>query len=288
MKASTTTLPLFTCLIFNLPVLGQLVNPQLSFNTTVEIAGTDPQNPVLNDTATLGTVSGSVLTRDCLLLTRQKGQWKRDPNGSKSSINFGDYEGTGADTAANFKDFGIPTGVLVNPILDVSSSGDIDLDIWFTHDPQSPCVALYDCFDVRHMPQGCGTWPASAIWETKEEGWPKGETNIIEGVKNEGPKRAVLHTTSNCTMPAERSTLNDWHNAPEPLSWEYERERWMWCQHRTERRSTRMEADERTKQHFKVWFWSRNDSSVPAEVKNGAGTVNPDKWGTPFAYLPNT
>lgn len=27
-------------------------------------------------------------------------------------------------------------------------------------------------FDLRHMPEGCGTWPA--VWETLEEGWPKG------------------------------------------------------------------------------------------------------------------
>ena len=25
-------------------------------------------------------------------------------------------------------------------------------------------------FDVKHMPIGCGTWPA--IWETMEAGWP--------------------------------------------------------------------------------------------------------------------
>lgn len=33
-------------------------------------------------------------------------------------------------------------------------------------------------FDVRHMPQGCATWPA--IWEVKEAGWPAGgEVSIL-------------------------------------------------------------------------------------------------------------
>ncbi|KAF8970936.1 glycoside hydrolase family 16 protein [Flammula alnicola] len=34
-------------------------------------------------------------------------------------------------------------------------------------------------FDVRHMPQGCGTWPA--IWETQATNWPDGgEIDIVE------------------------------------------------------------------------------------------------------------
>jgi hypothetical protein len=45
-------------------------------------------------------------------------------------------------------------------------------------------------FDVRHMPEGCGTWPA--IWEVQENGWPAGgEVGIVEGVNNVGPNRYV-------------------------------------------------------------------------------------------------
>ena len=32
--------------------------------------------------------------------------------------------------------------------------------------------------DVRHMPQGCGTWPA--FWETDVPAWPNGgEVDIV-------------------------------------------------------------------------------------------------------------
>ena len=33
-------------------------------------------------------------------------------------------------------------------------------------------------FDIRHMPQGCGTWPAA--WETNEAIWPNGgEVDVV-------------------------------------------------------------------------------------------------------------
>jgi hypothetical protein len=55
--------------------------------------------------------------------------------------------------------------------------------------------------DARHMPQGCGTWPA--FWETSENGWPAyGELDILEGVNDVSPNQATLHTLPGCTMPA--------------------------------------------------------------------------------------
>ena len=57
--------------------------------------------------------------------------------------------------------------------------------------------------DVRHIPVGCGTWPA--FWETREYGWPEyGEVDIIEGVNSSPPNQAALHTTSGCEMPHYR------------------------------------------------------------------------------------
>jgi len=39
------------------------------------------------------------------------------------------------------------------------------------------------------------TWPA--IWETKESNWPAGgEVDILEGVNDQGPNAATLHTLS--------------------------------------------------------------------------------------------
>lgn len=40
---------------------------------------------------------------------------------------------------------------------------------------------------------------------------------------------------------------------------------------------------ERTDHAINIWFWSRNDASVPSDVKNGASSVDTSKWGTPLA-----
>lgn len=54
------------------------------------------------------------------------------------------------------------------------------------------------------MPQGCATWPAA--WETLESDWPaSGEVDILEGVNDESPNAATLHTSSGCSMPDSRA-----------------------------------------------------------------------------------
>jgi len=35
---------------------------------------------------------------------------------------------------------------------------------------------------------------------------------------------------------------------------------------------------ERSPQYIKIWFWARNDPSVPSEVVNGAAVVDPNTW----------
>ncbi|QRW19509.1 glycoside hydrolase family 16 protein [Rhizoctonia solani] len=65
---------------------------------------------------------------------------------------------------------------------------------WSTH---------VEIMDVRHMPQGCGSWPA--YWTTNTVNWPQaGEIDIIEGVNDQGPNAATLHTTPGCTQPYTR------------------------------------------------------------------------------------
>jgi len=53
--------------------------------------------------------------------------------------------------------------------------------------------------DVRHMPVGCGTWPA--FWLTDEANWPvNGEIDIVEGVNFQTEAKTALHTTKGCDM----------------------------------------------------------------------------------------
>jgi len=48
-------------------------------------------------------------------------------------------------------------------------------------------------FNLRHMPQGCGTWPA--LWSNGAN-WPnQGEIDILEGVNDQGPNQSTLHTS---------------------------------------------------------------------------------------------
>ena len=53
--------------------------------------------------------------------------------------------------------------------------------------------------DVRHMPGGCGVWPA--FWLTDEANWPvNGEIDILEGVNYQSVAKTALHSTKGCIM----------------------------------------------------------------------------------------
>jgi len=55
--------------------------------------------------------------------------------------------------------------------------------------------------DVRHMPDGCGVWPA--FWMTDEAAWPRnGEVDILEGVNGQTVSKTALHTSDQCDMYA--------------------------------------------------------------------------------------
>ncbi|KAH9962451.1 endo-beta-glucanase [Russula dissimulans] len=166
-------------------------------------------------------------------------------------------------------------------------------------------------FNIFHMPQGCGTWPA--IWEDGSN-WPAGgEIDILEGVNNQIQNLVTLHTAPGCSMPPSRvmtgsqtglncsaavsynagcgATLVDgttygvafndngggWFDAfLTPLVIQK-------CNQATCRY-----AMERTSSFVKVWFWGRDSVSIPNEVINGANLINTDGWGMPAAYFPST
>ncbi|KAG8884881.1 hypothetical protein FRB97_003088 [Tulasnella sp. 331] len=105
--------------------------------------------------------------------------------------------------------------------------------------------------DLRHMPQGCATWPA--FWTTLESDWPdNGEVDIIEGVNDVSPNQSTLHTTAGCTMVA--STM----------------------------------SQTGTTSQINIWFWARDDTSVPADVSSGAASVVTSSWGLPVANFVST
>ncbi|THU77007.1 endo-beta-glucanase, partial [Dendrothele bispora CBS 962.96] len=147
-------------------------------------------------------------------------------------------------------------------------------------------------FNIRHMPQGCGTWPA--VW-TVGANWPnQGEIDILEGVNDQSPNQVTLHTSAGCTMPASRSETgatagNNCDTAAtnnagcgvkvsgsQSYGPTFNNDGGGWY------------AMERTNSGIKVWFWSRNGGNVPSQVSSGAGSIDTSTWGTPAAYFPST
>ncbi|KAH8798401.1 hypothetical protein DL96DRAFT_1564949 [Flagelloscypha sp. PMI_526] len=119
-----------------------LVAAQSLINGTIERVsenfGTDdPGAP-----AYITPVGAARLTRDCLLRTRQKGA-AQYVNGTYGDYTFGGYENKGKTTYSNFTDYSIPDGTLIDLILDVSASSDIDLHVYLNTSQSSSCVADY-------------------------------------------------------------------------------------------------------------------------------------------------
>ncbi|KAF8703051.1 hypothetical protein AX14_014249 [Amanita brunnescens Koide BX004] len=146
-------------------------------------------------------------------------------------------------------------------------------------------------FDMRHMPQGCGTWPA--IW-TVGPNWPNGgEIDIVEGVNDQSPNTATLHTGEGCAMPGSDDQLGSTVNTdcnvqingnagcgvrfPTAQSYgtSFNSIGGGWY------------AMERSNACIRVWFWPRN-GAVPSDVRSGASSVETENWGTPSALFPNT
>ncbi|KAI6032879.1 glycoside hydrolase family 16 protein [Pisolithus orientalis] len=116
-------------------------------------------------------------------------------------------------------------------------------------------------FDIAHMPQGCGTWPA-------------GEVDIVEGVNNQSPNLSSLHTsaiyeTGNSGCGVQTNDINSFG-----LNFNGIGGGWY--------------AIERASTFIRIYFWERGSSSVPDDVQYPGTSVNTDSWGTPAAYFPDT
>ncbi|KAG2153377.1 glycoside hydrolase family 16 protein [Suillus clintonianus] len=148
-------------------------------------------------------------------------------------------------------------------------------------------------FDIQHIPEGCGTWPA--IWETKESDWPaSGEIDILEGANNVVPNQATLHTGHNCSMPNNTLQSGTTMTTNCDASVAYN----VGCAVKlTEddnsfgpgfnRIGGGWYAMERTLHYIKVWFWERYDPTVPFDITSGAWIIDTANWGIPAANFPN-
>ncbi|TCD62940.1 hypothetical protein EIP91_006203 [Steccherinum ochraceum] len=169
-------------------------------------------------------------------------------------------------------------------------------------------VKTYDkhvtVFDIKHMPEGCGTWPAA--WETTENGWPNsGEVDIepcicfvsglnrVEGVNGKGPNQSTLHTNAYCNMPASRTQTGvAVSNVCDVVASNN-----VGCSVQSTTPNsfgTSFNANgggfygmERRDDLVKVWFFPRS-GSVPNDLKTGAKSIDTGGWGTPNAFFPNT
>ncbi|EIW80134.1 glycoside hydrolase family 16 protein [Coniophora puteana RWD-64-598 SS2] len=148
-------------------------------------------------------------------------------------------------------------------------------------------------FDIGHMPTGCGTWPA--VWEVGQD-WPNnGEIDIVEGVNSQEPNQSTLHTSNGCTMPASRK-MSGYATGGLDCS-VYDTDNTGCGTKYTKANSFGPDFNNagggwyaivKTSTAISMYFWGRNDGSVPNEVRNPGQTVNPASWGTPSAYYPST
>ncbi|KAF8070191.1 glycoside hydrolase family 16 protein [Lyophyllum atratum] len=145
--------------------------------------------------------------------------------------------------------------------------------------------------DMSHMPVGCSTWPA--FWSLSSGGrWPEGgEIDIIEGVHTNTQNLASLHTTPGCSMQEPRGQNGQTVSSNCDANVNYNQG----CGTSFAKANSYGTGfndvgggwyvlERASAKGINVWFWSRNDPSVPFSVSSGSKAVNPDEsWGPPEA-----
>jgi hypothetical protein len=148
-------------------------------------------------------------------------------------------------------------------------------------------------FNIRHMPQGCGTWPAA--WTVGAD-WPnEGEIDILEGVNDQGVDQVTFHTGPGCSMPPDprgETGSSSGNNCDAAATGN------AGCGVKMDNSESYGPtfnglgggwfAMERTNDFIKVWFWPRSSNRVPTDVRNGESTVDTANWGIPQAVFPST
>ncbi|KAJ7188334.1 glycoside hydrolase family 16 protein [Mycena filopes] len=150
--------------------------------------------------------------------------------------------------------------------------------------------------DLWHLPTGLSSWPA--FWTVSKAGpWPHGgEIDIIEGVNTNTNNLASLHTTANCNMTQTRTQNGQTVSTQCDASFNYNQGCGVsFVQPNSygpgfNAHGGGWYAMHRASCGISVWFWSRDNSTVPIEVSQGLATVNPDPslWGVPDAFFPTS
>lgn len=141
--------------------------------------------------------------------------------------------------------------------------------------------------DAKHMPYGCGTWPA--FW-TVGQNWPMGgEIDIVEGVNNGNKNQMTLHTAPGCSISGggfAGNVLQQSCNAFENYN--------TGCG--IQDTSTKSYGKGFNKagggvyatlwndDGISIWFFSR-ENGIPADID--AKAPNPAGWGKPRAHFAN-
>ncbi|KAG1835360.1 glycoside hydrolase family 16 protein [Suillus subalutaceus] len=147
-------------------------------------------------------------------------------------------------------------------------------------------------FDIAHMPQGCGTWPAIL-----GANWPnEGEVDIVEGVNDQTPNTCSLHTGSNCTMPSSRpmtgsdrsSSLQVFAPLMVPTATHTDNGNSGCGVSINDDKSYGPQFNSNGGGWYAIERSSRLSDSVPSDINSPGSSINTSNWGTPAAYFPDT
>ena len=139
-----------------------------------------------------------------------------------------------------------------------------------------------------------GRFPELRAYLPFSDDWPhNGELDIVEGVNDSDENLTSLHTTPNCTQPKTGRKMTGAvgyydcnvkgargnkgcgvsSNSNKSFGPNFNKNGGGWY------------ATERTESSIKVWFFARDDSNAPDDVREHTGSVNPDNWGQPTALF---
>ncbi|KAF2771945.1 hypothetical protein EJ03DRAFT_357157 [Teratosphaeria nubilosa] len=138
--------------------------------------------------------------------------------------------------------------------------------------------------DFKHMPWGCGTWPA--YWLLGPN-WPyNGEIDIIEGVNTIETDAVTLHTGPNCSIAGsgqlgtndatDCNSANGGNGCGSTLS-----NTTIPDNYGDEFNSIQggVYATEWTSSYIKTWFFRRG--SIPSDITSGSPVPGSSAWGPP-------